>query len=57
MKITIESMLGRISGLERFTKEMPTKKDLSDHVKAMDESLAKIQEVSTGLTVHLEEYC
>jgi len=56
MKITIESMLGRIGGLERFTKEMPTKGDLSIHVKAMDETLAKIQEVSTGLTVHLEEY-
>ena len=49
-------MLGRIGGLERFTKQMPTKKDLSDHVKAMDETLAKIQEVSTGVTVHLEEY-
>jgi hypothetical protein len=35
---------------------MPTKKDLSDHVKAMDETLAKIQEVSTGLTTHMEEY-
>jgi len=56
MKITIESMLGRIGGLETFTKDMPTKADLSNHVKAMDETLAKIQEVSTGLTVHLDEY-
>jgi len=56
MKISIESMLRRIGGLERFTKEMPTKTDLSNHVKAMDETLAKIQEVSTGLTIHMEEY-
>jgi hypothetical protein len=56
MNVHIESMLGRIGGLERFTKEIPTKKDLSDHVKAMDETLAKIEEVSTGLMVHLEEY-
>jgi hypothetical protein len=56
MKTHIDSMLGRIGGLERFTKDMPTKKDLEDHTKAMDETLAKIQVVSTGLTVHLEEY-
>jgi len=54
--LRVDSMLGRIGGLERFTKELPTKQDLTNHVKAMDETLAKIQEVSTGLTVHLEEY-
>jgi len=56
MKITIESMLGRIGELERYTKELPSKQDLKDHTKAMHETLAKIQEVSTGLTTHMEEY-
>jgi hypothetical protein len=55
IKLHIDSMLGRIGGFERFTKELPTKEDLAKHTKAMDETLAKFQEVSTGLTVHLDE--
>jgi len=56
MGITIESMLGRIGGLETYTKELPSKQDLKDHTRAMDKTLAKIQDVSTGLTIHMEEY-
>jgi hypothetical protein len=56
VNIHVTSMLGRIGGLERFTKDLATKKDLEIHVKAMDVTLAKIQEVSTGLTEHMEGY-
>jgi sulfur transfer complex TusBCD TusB component (DsrH family) len=56
INISIISMVGRIGGLERYTKQLPTKEDLIKHTKAMDETLAKIQEVSTGLTVHMEQY-
>jgi hypothetical protein len=56
MNIHITSMLGRIGGLERSTKDLATKKDLDSHVRAMDETLVKIQEVSTGLTEHMEGY-
>jgi hypothetical protein len=56
LNVQVTSMLGRIGGLERFTKDLATKKDLEKHVKAMDETLFKIQEVSTGLTEHMENY-
>jgi hypothetical protein len=49
-------MLGRIGGLERMTKNLATKKDLDDHAKAMDITMAKIQEISTGLMEHMGEY-
>ena len=51
--ITLSSM---VEAIDKFVQTLPTKQDLSEHTKAMDEALAKIHEVSTGFTVHLEEY-
>jgi hypothetical protein len=45
-----------VNNIDQFMCTLQTKNDLDTHVKPMDEALAKIQEVSTGLTVHLEEY-
>jgi hypothetical protein len=42
--------------MDVFIRTLPTKKDLESHAKAMDESLQKIQEISTGLTTHMETY-
>jgi division protein CdvB (Snf7/Vps24/ESCRT-III family) len=46
----------KIEGMGKVMKTLPTKNDLSIHAKAIDEALATIQEVSTELTVHMEEY-
>jgi paraquat-inducible protein B len=50
------SLASKVEAIEKFVKTLPTKEDLSTHARAMDKALAKIQEVSTGLTVHMEEY-
>jgi hypothetical protein len=46
----------KIEAMEKVMKTLPMKNDLSIQAKAMDEALATIQEVSTELTVHMEEY-
>jgi len=45
-----------IERIQKFLEKLPTKSDLLKRIKSMDESLAIIQEVSTGLTIHMEEY-
>jgi hypothetical protein len=45
-----------VNGIDQFVKTLPTKEDLKSHAKALDKALAKIQEVSTGLTVYYEDY-
>jgi len=45
-----------VEGIQLFLESLPTRNELSTHTKAMDETLAKIQEVSTGLTTHMETY-
>jgi hypothetical protein len=49
-------LASKVEAIEKFVKTLPTKEDLSMHARAMDEALAKIQEVSTELTIHMEEY-
>jgi len=46
----------KVDGIDRYMRTLPTKEELKGHPKAMDEALAKVQEVSTGLTVHMDEY-
>ena len=50
------NLTSTMEAMDRFIKTLPTKDDISTHANAMGEALAKIQEVSTGLTVHMEEY-
>jgi hypothetical protein len=50
------SLTLKVQALDKFVKTLPTKQDLLVKAKAKDEALAKIREVSTGLTVHMEEY-
>jgi conjugal transfer/entry exclusion protein len=41
------SVTGMVEVMNRLLKTLPTKKHLKGHTKAMDEALAKLQEVST----------
>jgi hypothetical protein len=49
-----QSLENKVDHMEQYIKTLSTKKDLDSHAKAMDETLNKIQEVSTGLTMHME---
>jgi len=51
-----QSLENKIGRMDEYIKTLPTKKDIDSHAKAMDEALQKIQEVSTGLTMHMETY-
>jgi len=55
-KNTQQSLEGKMDQLDKYVKTLATRKDMEDHAKAMDETLLKIQEVSTGLTTHMETY-
>jgi len=55
-KISATNLTTKVDEIARYIKMLPTKEELKGHAKAMDEALAKIQEVSTGLTVHMEKY-
>lgn len=37
-------------------EEVPSKKDVREHVSAMDEQMVQIQEVNTGITTAMEGY-
>jgi uncharacterized coiled-coil DUF342 family protein len=50
------TLTSKMEAMDKLVKTLPTKQDLAIHAKAMDDTLAKIQEVSTRLTVHMEEY-
>ena len=43
-----------VKGIQIFLEKLPMKRELLQHSKAMEETLEKIQEVSTGLTVQME---
>jgi len=43
-----------IEVIQNYLDLLPTKKDLLNHTKAMDETVLKIQEVSPGSTTHME---
>lgn len=45
-----------IEGIQNFLETLTTKADLLKHTRTMDKTLGKIQEVSTGLTTHMETY-
>jgi len=51
-----QSLENRVDRMDHYIKTLATKKDMEDHSKAMEETLQKIQEVSTGLTTHMETY-
>jgi hypothetical protein len=51
-----QSLENKVESMDRYIKTLATKKDIDGHAKAMDETLRKIQEVSTGLTTHMETY-
>jgi len=51
-----QSMENKIERIDNIIKNLPTKEDLEGHTKAMDVTLDKIQEISTGLTTHMENY-
>jgi hypothetical protein len=51
-----QSLENKVDQIDKYIKTLATKKDMDSHAKAMDETLQKIQEVSTGLTMHMESY-
>jgi len=51
-----QSLENKFEGIDKYFKRLPTRVELDKHAKAMDEALHKIQEVSTGLTMHMENY-
>jgi len=51
-----QSLENKVDQMDKYIKTLATKKDMEDHSNAMDETLHKIQEVSTGLTMHMETY-
>jgi len=51
-----QSLENKVDQMDKYIKTLATKKDMENHSKAMDETLQKIQEVSTGLTMHMETY-
>jgi len=51
-----QSLENKVDQMDKYIKTLATKKDMESHTKAMDETLHKIQEVSTGLTTHMETY-
>jgi len=51
-----QALENKVDQMDKYVKTLATKKDMDNHVKAMDETLQKIQEVSTGLTTHMETY-
>jgi len=55
-KTTQQSIENRVEVIDKYVKSLPNKKDLDDHSRAMDDTLQKIQEISTGLTMHMEQY-
>jgi len=51
-----QSLENKVDQMDKYIKTLATKRDMESHTKAMDETLQKIQEVSTGLTTHMETY-
>jgi hypothetical protein len=51
-----QSLENKVDQMDKYIKTLSTKKDMDSHAKAMDKTLQKIQEVSTGLTMHMESY-
>ena len=51
-----QSLENKVEQMDKYVKTLASKQDLIGHAKAMDETLQKIQEVSTGLTMHMETY-
>jgi hypothetical protein len=51
-----QSLENKVDHMDKYIKTLATKEDMDSHAKAMDETLQKIQEVSTGLTMHMETY-
>jgi hypothetical protein len=51
-----QSLENKVDQMDKYVKTLATKRDMDSHAKAMDETLQKIQEVSTGLTMHMETY-
>jgi hypothetical protein len=45
-----------IEGIQKSLESVPLRGDLKNHLHDVDETLAKIQEVSTGLTTPMKEY-
>jgi len=51
-----QTLENKVEQMDSYVRTLATKKDMDSHAKAMDETLQKIQEVSSGLTMHMDAY-
>lgn len=51
-----QSLENKVEDIEKHMKMVPSNDYITKHMKSMDEALFKIQDVSTGLTTHMEAY-
>ena len=51
-----QSLENKVEGIDKHVRKLPTRNELEAHMNAMDSTLVKIQEVSTGLTTHMDQY-
>jgi len=56
LKNSQQSLENKVDQMDKYIKTLATRKDMDNHAKAMDETLQKIQEISTGLTTHMDTY-
>lgn len=51
-----QSLENKVEAMDKYMMMLPTREDIQNHMKSMDETLQEIQQVSTGLTTHMEAY-
>jgi hypothetical protein len=51
-----QSLENMVDQMDKFVRLLPTRHDLDNHTKAIDDAFQMIQEVSTGLTMHMDQY-
>jgi chromosome segregation ATPase len=54
-KNTQQSIKNRVEAIDKHVRRLPTREELDMHTKALNDTLANIQEVSSGLTTHMEQ--
>jgi polyhydroxyalkanoate synthesis regulator phasin len=55
-RTTQQSLENKVELIEKRIKDLPTKDDLRAHAKAMEVTMARVQEVNTGLTTAMRHY-
>jgi hypothetical protein len=54
--LRIDEFSNSMAGITTLLKSIPTKRQLSQHQDMMDDQLAQVEEIDTGLTTAIEAY-